>query len=248
MKRAQILNARFDPLTLTQTADTAFQLLNAGQRGWLATVNVSILMMMRSNQRLQQFVDRAALVVADGQPLVWCSRWLGQGLPERVTGVDLVDALCQRAAASGKRVFLLGSQHDTVETLASRLRSRHRNLQIDFSDGYFRGDESEARVALINASGADILFVGMGVPRQEYFLEDNWERLKVGLAIPVGGSFEVLAGQRLRAPRWVQRVGMEWLFRLVQEPRRLFARYVVTNTQFVWFLFNALMKKNVRDF
>ena len=248
MKRAQILNARFDPLTLTQTADTAFQMLNAGQRGWLATVNVSILMMMRSNQRLQQFVDRAALVVADGQPLVWCSRWLGQGLPERVTGVDLVDALCQRAAASGKRVFLLGSQHDTVETLASRLRSRHRNLQIDFSDGYFRGDESEARVALINASGADILFVGMGVPRQEYFLEDNWERLKVGLAIPVGGSFEVLAGQRLRAPRWVQRVGMEWLFRLVQEPRRLFARYVVTNTQFVWFLFNALMKKNVRDF
>ena len=248
MKKAQILNATFDPLTLTQTAEAAFRMLAARKRGWLATVNVSILMMMRSDHRLQQFVDHAALVVADGQPLVWCSRWLGQGLPERVTGVDLVDALCQRAAASGKRVFLLGSKLNTVETLASRLRTRHRNLQIDFADGYFRGDESEARVALINASGADILFVGMGVPRQEYFLEDNWDRLNVGLAIPVGGSFEVLAGQRLRAPRWVQRVGMEWLFRLVQEPRRLFARYVVTNTQFVWFLFNALMKKNVRDY
>ena len=179
---------------------------------------------------------------------VWCSRWLGQGLPERVTGVDLVDALCQRAAADGKRVFLLGSQYGTVETLASRLRTRHHNLQIEFADGYFRGDESEARVALINASGADILFVGMGVPRQEYFLEDHWERLKVGLAIAVGGSFEVLAGQRLRAPRWVQRVGMEWLFRLVQEPRRLFARYVVTNTQFVWFLVDALMKKNAQKY
>ena len=243
MKRAQILNATFDPLTLTQTADTAFRMLNAGQRGWLATVNVSILMMMRSNQRLQKFVDRAALVVADGQPLVWCSRWLGQRLPERVTGVDLVDALCQRAAAGGKRVFLLGSKHATVETLAIRLRARHHNLQIGVADGYFRGDESEARVALINASGADILFVGMGVPLQEHFLEEHWDRLNVGLAIAVGGSFEVLAGQRLRAPRWVQRVGMEWLFRMVQEPRRLFSRYVVTNTQFVWFLFDALRKK-----
>lgn len=243
MKRAQILNATFDPLTLAQTADTAFQMLESRKRGWLATVNVSILMMMRSNERLQGFVDRAALVVADGQPLVWCSRWLGQRLPERVTGVDLVDALCQRAAAEGKRVFLLGSKHATVEMLAGKLRARHRNLQIDFADGYFRGEGSEARVALINASGADILFVGMGVPLQEYFLEEHWDRLNVGLAIAVGGSFEVLAGQRLRAPRWVQRVGMEWLFRLVQEPRRLFSRYVVTNTQFLWFLFGALRKK-----
>jgi N-acetylglucosaminyldiphosphoundecaprenol N-acetyl-beta-D-mannosaminyltransferase len=247
MKRAQILNATFDPLTLTQTADTAFQMLDTRQRGWLATVNVSILMMMRSNNRLQGFVDRAALVVADGQPLVWCSRWLGQCLPERVTGVDLVDVLCQRAAAEGKKVFLLGSRHDTVETLASRLRARHPNLQIEFADGYFGRDESEARVALINASGADILFVGMGVPLQEYFLEEHWDRLNVGLALAVGGSFEVLAGERLRAPRWVQRVGMEWLFRLVQEPRRLFARYVVTNTQFVWFLLDALRKKNCEE-
>ena len=246
MKRAQILNATFDPLTLTQTADAAFQMLNAGQRGWLATVNVSILMMMRSNQRLQQFVDQAALVVADGQPLVWCSRWLGQGLPERVTGIDLVDALCQRAAADGKRVFLLGSKHATVETLASRLRARHPMLQLDFADGYFSEEESGARVALINASGADILFVGMGVPRQEYFLEEHWGQLNVGLAVAVGGSFDVLAGQRMRAPCWVQRAGMEWLFRLVQEPRRLFARYLVTNIQFLWFLFDALCKKDAR--
>lgn len=244
MKRAQILNAMFDPLTLPETADTAFQMMHTGQRGWLATVNVSILMMMRSNKRLQNFVDRAALVVADGQPLVWCSRWLGQRLPERVTGVDLVDAICQRAAAGGKRVFLLGAKHATVEKLASMLRARHHNLHIDFADGYFARDESEARVALINSSGADILFVGMGVPLQEYFLAEQWERLNVGLAIAVGGSFEVLAGQRLRAPRWVQNVGMEWLFRLVQEPRRLFSRYLVTNTQFLWFLLDALRKKS----
>jgi N-acetylglucosaminyldiphosphoundecaprenol N-acetyl-beta-D-mannosaminyltransferase len=244
MKRAQILNAAFDPLTLTQTVDAAFQRLEAGQRGWLATVNVSILMMMRSDKRLQGFVDRAALVVADGQPLVWCSRWLGQRLPERVTGVDLVDVMCQRAAAEGKRVFLLGARPATVEKLAGRLAAKHVNLQIDFADGYFGRDDADARVALIHASRADILFVGMGVPLQEYFLAEHWDRLGVGLAIAVGGSFDVLAGQRARAPRWVQNAGMEWLFRLMQEPRRLFLRYVVTNTQFVYLLFDAFWRKS----
>jgi N-acetylglucosaminyldiphosphoundecaprenol N-acetyl-beta-D-mannosaminyltransferase len=244
MKRVQILNARFDPLTLSQTVDTAFQMLEARQRGWLATVNVSILMMMRSDKRLQGFVDRAALVVADGQPLVWCSRWLGHGLPERVTGVDLVDVICRRAAVEGKRVFLLGARPATVEKLAGKLAAKHAHLQIDFADGYFCREEAAARVALIHASRADILFVGMGVPLQEYFLDEHWDRLGVGVAIAVGGSFDVLAGQRARAPRWVQNVGMEWLFRLVQEPRRLFARYFVTNTQFVYLLFDALLRKS----
>lgn len=244
MKRVQILNATFDPLTLTQTVGATFQMLEARQRGWLATVNVSILMMMRSDKCLQGFVDRAALVVADGQPLVWCSRWLGQRLPERVTGVDLVDVICERAAAEGKRVFLLGARPATVEKLAGALAAKHVNLQIDFADGYFGRDEAAARVALIHASRADILFVGMGVPLQEYFLAEHWDRLGVGVAIAVGGSFEVLAGQRARAPRWVQNVGLEWLFRLAQEPRRLFARYFVTNTQFVYLLFDALLRKS----
>ncbi len=230
MKRADILNARFDALTLAQTVDRAHDMLATGQRGWLATVNVSILMMMRSNKRLQGFVDQAALVVADGQPLVWCARWFGQHLPERVTGVDLVHAICSRAAAEGKRVYLLGARPATVEKLAGNMRSQHPGLLVDFSDGYFAKDEAETRVAMINASGADILFVGMGVPRQEYFLEESWERLQVGVAVAVGGSFDVLAGQRLRAPCWVQRMGMEWFFRMVQEPRRLFMRYLVTNT------------------
>jgi N-acetylglucosaminyldiphosphoundecaprenol N-acetyl-beta-D-mannosaminyltransferase len=243
MKQAAIFNARFDALTLAQTVDAALGMLARGQRGWLASVNVSILMTMRSNKRLQDFVDQAALVLADGQPLVWCARWLGQHLPERVTGVDLVYAMCKRAALEGKRVYLLGARPGTAETLACKLRRLYPALQVTCSDGYFTCDETESRVADINASGADILFVGMGAPRQEYFLEENWQRLKVGIAVPVGGSFDVLAGQRLRAPHWVQRIGMEWCFRLAQEPRRLFMRYFVTNTQFVCLLLVTLLKK-----
>ena len=233
MQKIRFLNAHFDPLTLSQTVDAVFRLLGAGQRGWLCTVNVAILMMMRTDARLQSFVDRAALVVADGQPLVWCAPWFGQYLPERVTGVDLIDALCKRAAREGTRIYLLGA---TGEIIA--------NLQVDYADGYFTKDEASARADHIRASGANILFVGMGVPRQEHFLEEQWDRLGVGVAIGVGGSFDVLAGLRLRAPTWVQKIGMEWLFRTIQEPRRLFIRYLVTNTQFIWLVFYALIRKD----
>lgn len=247
-QRIRLLNGDFDPLTLEQTVDAIFSQLAAGHRGWLSTVNVSILMMMRADARLQRFVDRSALIVADGQPLVWASRWLcGQALPERVTGVDLVHALCARAAREGRLVYLLGATAAVVEKTASRLREQHAGLRISSADGYFTGAESPGRADSIRASGADILFVGMGVPRQEHFIDEQWTRLGVGMAIGVGGSFDVLSGLRKRAPAWVQRCGFEWLFRLVQEPRRLFMRYMVTNSRFIWLVFCALMKKTGRS-
>ena len=244
MKRVRLLNGYFDPFTLEQTVDAVFRRLANGQRGWLCTVNVAILMMMRSDPSLQHFVDRAALVVADGQPLVWTAPCLGQSLPERVTGVDLVHALCDRAAREGRRVYLLGATGDIVGKTARRLREQFADLNIEYADGYFSKEEAPRRADRIRASGADILFVGMGVPRQENFLDEQWDRLGVGMAVGVGGSFDVLSGLRARAPRWVQRCGLEWLFRLIQEPRRLFVRYLVTNSQFVWLIFRAMLRRN----
>jgi N-acetylglucosaminyldiphosphoundecaprenol N-acetyl-beta-D-mannosaminyltransferase len=244
MRRVRLLNGQFDPLTLEQTVDAVFRWLADGKRGWLCTVNVAILMMMRSDARLQNFVDRATLVVADGQPLVWTAPWLGQSLPERVTGVDLVHALCARAAREGRRVYLLGATGDIVGKTARRLREQCPNLNIEYADGYFSKEEAPTRADRIRASSADILFVGMGVPRQENFLDEQWERLGVGMAVGVGGSFDVLSGLRARAPRWVQQYGLEWLFRLVQEPRRLFVRYLVTNCQFAWLVFRALLRRD----
>jgi N-acetylglucosaminyldiphosphoundecaprenol N-acetyl-beta-D-mannosaminyltransferase len=243
MQRVRLLNGQFDPLTVSQTTDAIFRLLSAGQRGWLCTVNVAVLMMMRTDVRLQNFVDRAALVVADGQPLIWTASWMSQPLPERVTGIDLVDALCERAAQEGKRVYLLGATEEIVAKAAQRQRERHANLRIEFADGYFTKDEAPARADRVRVNGTDILFVGMGVPRQESFLEEQWERLGVGIAIGVGGSFDVLAGLRARAPIWMQKLGMEWLFRLIQEPRRLFLRYLITNSQFGWLVLCALLKR-----
>jgi N-acetylglucosaminyldiphosphoundecaprenol N-acetyl-beta-D-mannosaminyltransferase len=239
-QRLRILNGQFDPLTLPQTVDTVFSRLQTGQRGWLCTVNVAILMMMRADPRLQSFADRASIAVADGQPLVWAAPWFGGRLPERVTGVDLVDAICERAALEGKKVFLLGATDDIVTKVATRLRERNPALNLAFSNGYFSKDDASARADQVGQSGADILFVAMGVPRQEQFIEEHWERLGVGMAIGVGGSFDVLAGLRARAPTWMQNMGMEWLFRLLQEPRRLFSRYLTTNSQFLWLVLRAL--------
>jgi N-acetylglucosaminyldiphosphoundecaprenol N-acetyl-beta-D-mannosaminyltransferase len=235
MKKAHILNCDFAPLTLEQTLDAVVTMIRRAERGYLCTVNVAILMMMRSNDRLRRFIEGSFLTVADGTPLVWASRILGTPLPERVTGVDLIEHLCDRAAGEGLGVYLLGSKLENVQEVARRLRQSRPNLKIvGVDDGYFDEQQAVERVQAINASGARILIVAMGVPRQEKFIEDHWQNLRVNFAIGVGGSFDVLAGKRIRAPKFLQHVGLEWAFRLIQEPRRLFFRYLVTNSQFIY--------------
>jgi N-acetylglucosaminyldiphosphoundecaprenol N-acetyl-beta-D-mannosaminyltransferase len=229
-----VLDGRFDAVTQREVVEWAADWIRSGRRGWICTVNVAILMALRADPRLAGFVDRAALVVADGQPIVWLSRLGGRSLPERVAGVDLIDALAARAATDGVPVYLLGARPAVIERAAARLAARHPRLVIaGVADGYFGPDHAAARARAIAASGARLLLVGMGVPRQERFLEEYWDALGVSLAIGVGGGFDVLAGLRRRAPRWCQRAGLEWLYRLVQEPRRLGTRYLVTNTQFL---------------
>ena len=242
--RVRILNGQFDRLTLSEAADQLMSSITRGERGWLVTVNVAILMMMRDDPFLQQFAERARMVVADGQPLVWVAPLLGQPLPERVAGVDLVGELSSRAADAGVPIYLLGAGPTVAEAVAESLRSQFPKLEIaGTADGYFTEDEAPARARAIRESGACILFVAMGVPRQERFIEKYWDDFGVNLAVPVGGSFDVLAGQRARAPRMVQKIGMEWAFRLAQEPRRLFKRYLVTNAQFTGLVGRELLSR-----
>jgi N-acetylglucosaminyldiphosphoundecaprenol N-acetyl-beta-D-mannosaminyltransferase len=229
-----VLDGQFDALTQEEVVEWASEWIRSGRRGWICTVNVAVLMAMRADARLAAFVDRAALVVADGQPIVWLSRRGGRPLPERVAGVDLIEALAARAARDGVPIYLLGARSAVVRRAAAQLTARHPGLVVaGVADGYFGPEDAPARAEAVAASGARLLLVGMGVPRQERFLEAHWDALGVSLAIGVGGSFEVVAGVRRRAPRWCQRAGLEWLCRLLQEPRRLGGRYLVTNTQFV---------------
>lgn len=234
---SKILNGTFHQLLGGEVVDEVVRVIHAGERGALCTVNVAILMMMRSNIRLQRIVDGAKWTVADGQPLVWASHLTEKALPERVTGIDLIDLLCARATQEGIGVYFLGGSREIVGAAVAALRNRHSGLDVrGYADGYFDQMDASARAQAVSRSGAQILFVAMGVPRQEYFIEEQWDNLGAAVVIGVGGSLDVIAGLRRRAPPFLQRAGLEWAYRLFQEPRQLFARYAKTNLLFFYLI------------
>ncbi|MBL4853780.1 MAG: WecB/TagA/CpsF family glycosyltransferase [Robiginitomaculum sp.] len=239
-----ILNCSFHSVTEEDVLQWAKDLLDSSQRGYLTTVNVAMLMMMRTDKKLRNFIESSAMTVADGQPVIWLSKLLGRPLPQRVAGVDLCYSLARLAAQNNKSLYLLGATDAIIEHVQRRLKRNNPDLIITGkSNGYFSDCQTPNMVQRIKDSGADILYVGMGVPRQEGFIQDNWEQLGVKLAIPVGGSFDVIAGCKRRAPKWMQSFGLEWCFRLLQEPRRLAKRYAVTNTKFIWLSVKALLRR-----
>ena len=242
MDRISILNCEFDPWTKQQTLGKIQELITNDERGYLCTVNVSILMMLRSDPHLKEFIAQSSMVVADGQPLIWTSRYMQQPLPERVTGVELVKDLAILAKQNDWGVYLLGATQNIVSTVAKRLKSEHPGLVISgFCDGYFDKEGAKLRAKDIRESGAKILIVAMGVPRQELFIEEQWPDLGVNFTVGVGGSFDVISGVTKRAPRWMQKIGLEWLYRTLQEPKRLFWRYLTTNSLFVYLFFKEIV-------
>ena len=230
----RILNCKFHWVTYDDVFQKARQCLNGGERGHFTTVNVAILMALRSNSRLREFVDRSLLTVADGQPIVWLSSLLGKPLPQRVTGVDLIEGLCRTAVETNSSVYFLGSRNKVVRQMVKQIQQQIPNLDIaGFHDGYFPDTDAAKRVDEIRQSGAALLLVGLGAPKQEAFIEDHWEQLGVQLAIPIGGAFDMLTGEKPRAPVWMQASGLEWLWRLMLEPKRLAGRYFSTGTSFL---------------
>ena len=242
-RKATILNAGFHCVSIAQVASCVEDHISSGRRGWICTVNVSYLMAMRSHPQLQAHVDAAFLTIADGQPIVWASRLMGPRLPERAAGVDVLERLCDISSQRGYSVFLLGSTEENVAAASNQLRLMHPGLVIHTHNGYFRDCDAGAVADRIRESGATMLFVGMGVPRQEMFINTQWDRLGVAVAMGVGGSFDVLSGRLTRAPRWMQKYGLEWTHRLRQEPFRLFRRYLVTGGQFAALIAVSLMAR-----
>ena len=244
----RIFECDFDPITYPQTLDWARETIRSRGRGYITTVNVSVLMAMRSNRRLSRFVESSDITVADGQPIVWFSRFRGTPLPERVTATALVSGLCETAAGEGASVYFLGGDSDAVNNVAEKMKKRYAALDIaGIHDGFFDRESTPALVQDICQSGAKILFVGMEVPYQEEFLEDHWDELGVQIAIPVGDAFDMISGKKPRASKWIQSIGCEWLWRLYLEPRRLAKRYAISNTQFLSLAFGEVMTPNFKN-
>jgi N-acetylglucosaminyldiphosphoundecaprenol N-acetyl-beta-D-mannosaminyltransferase len=235
--RADILGCPIDRVDIDEAVDRCRELIEeTGRTTTQVSINAAKLVAIREDDQLRDEVLDCDLVTADGQSVVWASRLLGDALPERVAGIDLMQRLLELAEERGYRVFFLGATRQVLARALATIRSRHPRLRVVGSrDGYFRPNEEQAMREEIRAAAPDILFVAMSSPHKEHWVAAA-DELDVGFAMGVGGSLDVLAGEVRRAPRIVQRLGFEWLYRLAQEPRRLARRYVTTNTRFLLLL------------
>lgn len=260
-----ILGLPVDNVNLTDTIDSVFNMINDfknDQRARLvASVNVDNLVMAHSwlpgmtprHPEMLNILRSADLITADGMPIVWLSRLLGRNLKERVAGADLVPALCETAALKGASVFLLGGQLEVAEQAAENLRNSYNGLKVagvaspmvHVEGVALDNDEADKKlVDEINASGADILFIGFGNPKQLVWFHRNRHQLKVPVSIGIGGTYDFIAGKVKRAPLWMQRSGMEWLFRLSQDPKRLWKRYFVDLMKFSFMTLPLLLNRS----
>lgn len=235
--RAYVLGCEIDRLDMPATVERCRQLIERGAGGQQQlSVNAAKLVTLHRDPQLREIASRSALVNADGQAVVWASRILGDPLPCRVAGIDLMAELLALAEREGYSVFILGARAEALETAVARIRDRHPRLRIaGYHHGYFddAGAEGDAIRAQIRSVEPDILFVAMSSPQKEYWLGEHGPRLGIPLLMGVGGSIDVIAGITRRAPMLWQKLGIEWLYRLLQEPRRMLRRYVVTNAIFV---------------
>jgi N-acetylglucosaminyldiphosphoundecaprenol N-acetyl-beta-D-mannosaminyltransferase len=217
------------PLTFEQTLERVEQLIAAGKPNYFITANLHYAMLTDREPRLDAVNRGAALVLADGMPLVWASRFQAERLPERVAGSDLVPALCERAAQRGYRVFLLGGAPGIAAEAARKMCERFPNLQIaGIESPPYRELSAEEQAQLIDrirSARADLLFAALGQPKGELWLAEHCQALGVPACAQIGATLDFLAGRVRRSPRWLQRVGLEWLYRLYQEPKRLASRY-----------------------
>lgn len=220
-----------------ECVDHVFDELGAGRGGWIVTPNLDHLRRLTRDANFRSLCERAELRVADGMPLLWAARLQGTPLPERVAGSNLIWSLSERAARAGRSVYLLGGDPGTAEESARVLRERFTSLRIAGihcpAPGFERDAQALAQIsAELARSGADLVLVALGSPKQEQLIAQLCAQLPRAWWIGIGISFSFVAGRVTRAPRWMQRLGLEWVHRLAQEPRRLARRYLVDGLPF----------------
>jgi N-acetylglucosaminyldiphosphoundecaprenol N-acetyl-beta-D-mannosaminyltransferase len=234
-ERADVLGCELDRVDMPQAVSRCEAYVQARSHARHMAVNVAKIVSSRREAQLRRVINGCDLVTADGQAVVWASRLLGDPVPARVTGIDLMEQLLVLADRRGYRIFLLGARPEVLAAATARIRARYPGVDIaGRRDGYFSESDEPGIVAEIREARPDLLFVALPSPRKEYFLAKWATGLDVPFSMGVGGAFDVLAGRTRRAPRPLQRLGLEWAFRLAQEPGRLWRRYLVTNSAFVW--------------
>jgi N-acetylglucosaminyldiphosphoundecaprenol N-acetyl-beta-D-mannosaminyltransferase len=246
-KRLNIMGCPVDSLDMQDTILEVEKYIKSRTLCQHVVVNVAKFMAMQNDTTLKKIISNCDIINVDGMPIVWASKILGNPLPCRVAGVDLFQKLVGVCAVKGYRPYFFGAQSWVVEKLVDTFKTKYPNLDIaGFRNGYFDKSEEEQIARDIKKSNADMLFVGFSSPMKENFLNQWMPVMQVPFCMGVGGSFDIVAGKTMRAPLWMQNAGLEWLYRILQEPERMWKRYATTNPVFIWMVLKELVKKDIK--
>lgn len=240
--RIKLLGSYIDALTMDETVERAAEFVRSGRPHQIITLNPEYLYKAQSKRELLDLVNSVDLVTPDGTGIVWAGKMAKKPVPERVTGIDLMLRLCARGAVEGWRVFLLGAAPGVAEEAGEKLKQQFPGLVIcGTHHGYFTDAENERIVNMIIEAKPQLLFVALGAPRQEQWIYKYQPKMGVPVAMGVGGSFDVISGRKQRAPEWTQRLHIEWLYRLIQEPSRWKRQLVLP--KFAWLVLRKYLLK-----
>jgi len=246
-RTVEVLDVPVEALTRTQLTSTFLELLQSQKRGWISYVNVHTIDIANQLPWYKQFITDALVRYCDGEGVRFGAYLLGEHIPERITLSDYIYDLAETAVKHDLNLFFLGSTPVVAELAAKRLKELYPAIRLSgYHHGYFSKQENNSVIDMINASQPDILFLGMGVPKQEEWAKENFNKLNAKIIWMGGGFLNTLSGKIKRCPRWLSKIGFEWLFRLIQEPKRLWKRYMIGNPIFLYRVFSQVMKTSHR--
>jgi N-acetylglucosaminyldiphosphoundecaprenol N-acetyl-beta-D-mannosaminyltransferase len=244
-KKINLFGTEIDSLTMEETICIVDKIIQDRTPRQHVVVNALKFAMMNGDPELKKIVNACDMISADGLPVVWASRIFSQPLPERVAGVDLFQNLVRSCSQKGYHPFFFGAREKITIKTVKNLKEKYPSLKVaGYRNGYFTKEQEPEVAEMIRNSRADMLFVGISSPTKEIFLNKWMEYMQIPFCMGVGGSFDIIAGKTKRAPVWMQEAGLEWFYRVLQEPRRMWKRYATTNSIFVWMVLKEYFRSN----
>lgn len=250
MGRIKFLNTKVDNITMAQALEKIDELVINKKPSYVVTPNVDHVVKLENDNEFRKVYEEADLILTDGQPLIWISKLIKNPIIEKVSGSDLFPKVCELASKKGYKVFLLGAAEGVAKTAADKLMTKYQGLDIvgTYSPPFgFEKDKTEINkiIKMINEVKPDILAVGLGAPKQEKFIWKFKDKLNVPISLAIGASIDFEAGNIKRCPKWMQNKGLEWFYRLLKEPKRMFKRYIIDDMAIVKIYFKYKKNNNV---
>lgn len=238
LNRMTFMNTQIDNCTMNEALIEIERLIMANKNAYVVTPNVDHIIQLERGGELVEVYKHADLILTDGKPLIWISKWYGNPIKEKLSGSDLFPLLCKMAAKKGYTMFFLGAAEGVAAKAAEELMKKNKGLEVvgTYSPPYgFENDEAEMKkiIKMIKDVQPHILIVGLGCPKQEKFIYFNKDRLGVPLSLGLGASLDFEAGNIKRSPKWMSKHGLEWFYRFIQEPKRMFKRYFVDDMKII---------------